>query len=77
MLNVVMLNVSNDMFMLNVIMLKVIMLNVIMLNVIMLNVIMLNVIMLKVVAPFYDAGSTVKTIKKFQRNLRHYSHSLS
>jgi hypothetical protein len=62
MLNVVMLNVSND---------------TLLLNVIMLNVILLNVIMLKVVAPFYDAGSTAKTLKLFQRNLRYYSHSLS
>jgi hypothetical protein len=55
MLNVVMLNVPNDAFMLSVVMLSVVMLNDIMLNVgndaFMLIVDMQNVIMLNVVAP--------------------------
>ena len=55
MLDVIMLNVANNPFMLNVMKLSVVMLSVIMLNVVILNVannpFMLSVIMLSVVAP--------------------------
>ena len=51
MLNVIVLCVANEPFMLSVIMLNAVMLNVIVLNVIFLSVIMLNVIMPSVVAP--------------------------